>query len=268
MKTNRSDTPHWVFLLAGGGIIIISVLAQLIEGTFWKIVADVTLNFGLAIIAVSVIDWIWRQIGGDPLLNAITELKNSTTLLSDLHGTGLKRVFINRSLASDYRRLLIEKMNNASEVDMLGIALRSGWASTTEFQEALKSRLINGKTRFRICVFDPDAEVTKQRSFEEDGKPTQRIAESASSTLRILSSIKNGFPKQNRTNLEIKVVAETGIYCSIVRVDELMLVTQYVLHLSGGNSETYIIEGRDSNYYKLFLEEFNAVWNRAVNWAK
>jgi hypothetical protein len=268
MKTNHPGTPHWVFLLAGGGIIIISVLAQLIEGAFWNLVANVTLNIGLAIIAVSVVDWIWRQIGGDPLLNAITELKNSTTLLSDLHGTGLKRVFISRSLVSDYRRVLIEKINNATEVDMLGFVLRSGWASTSEFQEALKSRLTSGKTRFRICVFDPDAEVTKQRSFEEDGKPTQRIAESASSTLRILSSIKNGLLKQNRTNLEIKVVVETGIYCSIVRVDELMLVTKYILHLSGSNSETYVVEGRDTTYYKLFLEEFNAVWNRAVDWTK
>ncbi len=268
MKMKRSDPPHWLFWLFGGGVIIISALAQLIDGLFWEILADVTLNIGLAIVAVSVIDWIWRQIGGDPLLNAITELRQSTTLLSDLHGTGVKRVFVSRSLSSEYRSLLIEKMQNAAEVDMLGIALRSGWASSTEFQETLKSRLESGKTHFRISVFDPDAEVTKQRAFEEDGKRTQRIAESASSTLRILSSIKNSLPEKINNNLEIKVVFETGLYCSIIRVDDLMLVTKYLLHLSGSNSETYIIEGRDSNYYKLYLEEFAAVWNRASDWQK
>jgi hypothetical protein len=268
MKTHRSESPHWVFWSTGGGMIVIAILARLIEGKFWNVASDVALNIGLAIIAVSVIDWLWRRIGGDPLINAISELKNSTNLLSDLNGTGLKRAFINRSLSSDYRRLLIEKMYNAGEVDMLGIALRSGWASTNEFQEAIKSRLINKKLHFRIAVFDPEADVTKQRSFEEDGRHTQRIAESASSTLRIMVGIRNELPEQTRKNMEIKAVNETGIYCSIIRVDDVMLVTKYLLHLSGSNSETFIIEGRDNTYFKLYQEEFEAVWKRSVNWTK
>lgn len=268
MKTDRSETPHWVFLLSGSGIVVISVLAGLIQGPMWKIVSDISLNIGLAIIAVSIIDWIWRRVGGDPLMNAIVELRSTTTLLSDLHGTGVQRIFINRSLASDYRRSIIEKMSSAREVDMLGIALRSGWASTVEFQNVLKSRAKSDKTIFRIAVFDPDSKVAAQRSFEEDGKYTQRIAESASSTLRILTSIKKELHPSYKKALKVRVVGETGLYCSIIRVDDVMLVTKYLLHLSGNNSETYIIQGKENSFYKLYMEEFNMAWNKAVDWPK
>ena len=268
MKSDRPETPHWVFILSGSAVIIISVLAQLITGPVWDIISKIALSVGVSIIAVSVVDWIWRKVGGNPLMNAILELRNSTTLLSDLYGTGVKRVFISRNLTSDYKRILIEKMNNAKEVDMLGMALRSGWASTTEFQEALKTRAKSGKTTFRIAVFDPESKVAAQRSFEEDGKPTQRIAESAASTLRILAAIKAGLSKQDKKNLIIRVVTETGLYCSIIRADDLILMTRYFLHLSGGNSETMVIEGKDSSFYKLYLDEFNAVWGRSVDWPR
>jgi len=267
MKSDHFRTPHWIFWLFGALIVIVSVLAQLIQGPGWKLVSQIAQNIGMAIIAVSIIDWIWRQVGGDPLMNAITDLRSATTLLSDLHGTGLQRVFISRDLTTEYRRHLIEKMQNAKEVDMVGIALRSGWASTTEFQEVLKARSKADKTSFRIAVFDPSAKVTAQRSFEEDGKSTHRVSESASSTLRILSTIKNELAERDKRAMQIKVVSKTNLYCSIIRVDDFMFVTKYLLHLSGSNSETYVIDGKDGSYFKMYMEEFNAIWNRSVNWS-
>ena len=67
--------------------------------------------------------------------------------------------------------------------------------------------------------------------------------------------------------MQIKVVSKTNLYCSIIRVDDFMFVTKYLLHLSGSNSETYVIDGKDGSYFKMYMEEFNAIWNRSVNWS-
>ncbi len=263
----KQETPLWIFWLIGMGIIAISVLAGLLNGNAWQLFADIALNIGISIIAVSMIDWIWRRVGGDPLMNAISELRTATILLSDLHNAGVKRIFRSRSRADESKRCITEKMVRAKKVDMLGFVLRSGWSSTPDFREILKNQVGEEKTQFRIVIFDPiKSRMADQRSFEEDGKPSKRIANIAKSTLEALEDIKHKLASKDQGALKIRVVRDTGIYCSIIRVDEAMLVTKYLLHLSGSNSETMEIEGTDTEFFKLYMEEFNAVWDRATDW--
>lgn len=262
----KSEAPLWIFWLLGGCSIAIAIMSSALPGKLWSLISDITLNIGMAIIAVSMIDWIWRRVGGDPLTTAIFELRTTTALLADLTSSGIKRLFINRGSASERKNYIMKKISQAKEVDMLGIALRSGWSSAPEFQELLKNQARKDKTSFRIIVFDPMSKIVIQRAAEEDGKPSMRIAESAASTLRVLEEIKNSLPKRDRDSIKIKVVKDTSIYCSIIRVDETILVTKYLLHLSGTNSETIEIEGKDTNYYKFYMDEFNAMWNRSAEW--
>lgn len=262
----KSEAPLWVFWLLGGSSISIAIMSSALTGKVWAFISDIALNIGMAIIAVSMIDWIWRRVGGDPLIVAISELRTTTALLADLTSSGIKRLFISRGSASERKHYIFQKMLHAKEVDMMGMVLRTGWSSAPEFQELLKTKARKDKTNFRIIVFDPMSEVVIQRALEEDGKPNKRIAESATSTLRVLEEIKNELPKKDRDSIKIKVVKDTMIYCSIIRVDETILVTKYLLHLSGSNSETIEIEGKDTIYYKFYMDEFNAVWNRSIEW--
>lgn len=262
----KSEAPLWIFWILGGSSIAIAIMASTLTGKLWSLASDITLNIGMAIIAVSMIEWIWRRVGGDPLTTAILELRTTTALLADLTNSGIKRLFINRGAASERKNHITKKITSAKEVDMLGIALRSGWSSTPEFQELLKNQARKDKTRFRIIVFDPKSKGVIQRASEEDGKPSMRIAESAASTLNVLDEIKSNLPKKDRDSIKIKVVKETNIYCSIIRVDETILVTKYLLHLSGTNSETIEIEGKDTRYYKFYMDEFNAMWDRSLEW--
>lgn len=266
MKLKSQESPQWIFLSAGGVIVVVSILTSLISGDFWQIVSDISLNIGISVIAVSIVDWIWRRIGGDPLMNAIMELRSATTLLADLNETGIKRVFVKREEASERKRLLMEKMKMASEVDMMGISLRSGWSSSPDFQEILQKRACNGMTKFRIMVMDPDKPVTAQRALEEDGKKSNRIADNSIKTLSTLLTIKNSLPPSNQDSIKIKVIQETNIYCSVIRADNIILVTKYLFHLSGTSSETVEVVGKDTSFFKLYDEEFNAMWNQAADW--
>ncbi|MHA2171220.1 MAG: hypothetical protein ACXADH_02775 [Candidatus Kariarchaeaceae archaeon] len=266
-STHRNELPHWIFWIIGGLITIISVLTGLIEGRPWNLISDISLNIGITVLAVGIIDWIWRRIGGDPLMSAINELRTATTLLADLRDTGLKRLFISREHASERRRYLKSKMSQASEVDMMGINLRSGWISDPDFKKLLQKQTMGGEAKFRIMILDPGAQMTAQRAFEEDYRKSGRIAETASESLRILQEIKSKLPVERQDSLLIKVINETNIYCAVIRVDDLMMVTNYLMHVSGGNSETIEIEGEDGSLFKLFMAEFNAMWDRAAFWS-
>lgn len=265
---NRGFMPHWIFWLIGSAIIVFSILTNLIEGKTWSILSDISLNVGITVVAVSIIDWIWRRVGGDPLTNAIHELRSATALLADLRDTGLKRLFISREHASDMRQYFKSKIAQAYEVDMMGIALRSGWLSDPKFQKILEKSILSGETQFRIMILEPEAQVTSQRAFEEDHRSSSRISENAGETLRILMEIKNRLPEAKHESLDVKVIDKTNIYCSVIRVDDQMLVTKYFMHLSGGNSETLEIEGEDSIFFLFYLDEFNSMWNRAASWPK
>jgi len=266
MRLKNNETPQWIFLSAGGGVIIVSILTRIISGEIWQLVSDITLNIGISVIAVSIVDWIWRRIGGDPLMNAIMELRSATTLLADLNETGIKRVFVKREESSERKRLLMEKMKISNEVDMMGISLRSGWSSSPDFQEILKKRAGTGMTKFRIMVMDPDKPVTAQRALEEDGQESNRIADNSVKTLSTLLAIKKSLSPIYQDSIKIKVIQETNIYCSVIRADNLMLVTKYLYHLSGTSSETLEIVGKETSFFKLYEEEFDAMWDHAADW--
>lgn len=271
MQTEKKNNiAQFIFLTIGGALVIISFLAGRGQDpdTPWKVFADIALNIGVTVLAVSIIDWLWRRTGGDPLMNAIDELRDATTLLADLRDTGLKRLFVSREQANLRKKVTRDKIAQASKVDMLGIVLRSGWMSEPGFQTLLSKRAKTGETSFRIMILDPDAEVTKQREREEDRKASQRISRTANETLSILHGIKQQLPQDKQDHIEIKVIDETNIYCSIIRVDELMLVTNYLMHLSGGNSETMEIEGDGSTLFELYENEFETMWSRAAYWPK
>jgi len=262
----RDAMPHWIFWIIGSAVVIIAMLTNLIEGKPWSLISGISLNIGITVIAVSIIDWIWRRVGGDPLTNAINELRSVTTLMADLRDTGLRRLFVSREHASERRQYFKSKMSQAYVVDMMGIALRSGWLSDPKFQKILEKRAMIGETQFRIMILEPEATITSQRAFEEDHRQSSRIAETASETLRILSEIKDRLPDEKRENLLIKVINKTNIYCSVIRADDQMLVTNYLMHLTGGNSETLEIEGEDSKLFSLYMDEFNSMWDKSTSW--
>ncbi len=266
MTKNRDDMPHWIFWLVGAAIIIIAILANLIGGSTWELISEIALNIGITVVAVSIIDWIWRRVGGDPLMNAIDELRSATTLLGDLRDTGLRRVFISRADAIERMNHFKVRIAQANQVDMMGIALGSRWINDPSFQEVIEKRSASGKTQFRIMVLDPEAQATAQRAFEEDKIESQRIAAIAGKTLGILSEIKKRLPKDKRDALQIKAIDQTNIYCSVIRADDQMLITKYIMHLTGSNSETLEVEGADSSLFKLYSAEFDQMWKRAADW--
>ena len=67
-----------------------------------------------------------------------------------------------------------------------------------------------------------------------------------------------------RTHFRVKVIDRANVYCRIVRADEAMLVTKYLCHSSGGTSPTLELHGKDTSWFRKFVNEFDRMWELAA----
>lgn len=262
------QTPHFIFWAVGVMLILAAIIfKQLDAGTLWPFWSELSLNVGISVLAVSIVDFLWRRVGGDPILAAIERLRRATALLSDLDDSGMERLFCARRdpEAVERQTYLKNCIVDAEQVDLMGIALRHNWTNDDSFLEMVRERISRDKGHFRILVLDPNDDPVRQRDREErkEGEAAGRISADASSSLSRLAALLSGLTHQQQGRLQIRTIHDTNIYCSVVRVDDRMLVTKYLLAYSGSNSPTFEIAGRSTELFKLFEKEFEAMWQRA-----
>lgn len=263
-------TPHFVFWSLGIILVLLSVILRLVGASiaFWQFWADLSLNVGVSVLAVSIVDFLWRRLGGDPIMAAIHRLHTVTALLRDLEESGIERIYVSRDQFQGKKELL-DHMRAGRQVDLVGITLQHGWANDPELRDILAKRAGHGKCHFRIMVFHPDSGVVKQRDKEEAEEfnpKSARVSSDAGTSLNIFSQIRSGLPKEDQPFLEIRAIFETNLYCSIIRVDNMMLVSQYLISRRGSKSPTLEVRGAHSPFYQMYAKEFNQTWTRAIEW--
>lgn len=261
--------PHFVFLAVGVVLILVAVILRLVgTATIWLSCADLVMNVGVSVLAVSVVDFLWRRLGGDPIIAAIERLHGITNLLRDLDQSGIRRVYARRDQYLGKEELLAQ-MRTAREVDMMGIALQHGWANDRSFLDILQQRAGAGKCHFRIAVLHPEGQVLRQREKEEaegHGTGVGRISRDALTSLEIFDKARALLPAADRAHLELRAVRESNLYCSILRVDDRMVVTLYLASRRGSKSPTLEIREPASPFYEMYKEEFERIWRVAEEW--
>jgi len=261
---------HFVFLAVGVILVLVAILLRLLVGTtvFWRSAADLAWSVGISVMVVSIVDFLWRKLGGDPIAAALSRLQNTTSLLEDLGESGVQRVHTARNKFEGKEGLLTQ-MKVARRVDMMGMTLQHGWANDPDFLRILKERAGRDRCHFRIMVFSPDGAMVRQRDREEasqyDGQPT-RISNDAFTSLQIFSRIRDALPEEEQGYLQLRVVVKTNLYCSVIRVDESMLVSKYMMSCRGSRAPSLEISGAATPFFKIYEQEFEAVWDLAADW--
>jgi hypothetical protein len=118
-------------------------------------------------------------------------------------------------------------------------------------------------------VFHPDSHVAQQRDKEEAEEYKTRpgrISNDALTSLEIFSGIRMSLPEADRASLEIRAIRETNLYCSVIRVDDKIIATKYLMSRRGSKSPTLEITGFSSPFFQIFAEEFTRMWTLAVEW--
>jgi len=257
----------YVFFLAVA--ITLFVLYWVFQEETW---APVFLALAAALIAIVLVEIIWKLYGGDPITRAIAgvygaivALRTSTSLLRDLDRTGIERIHPQRRFTNfdNWYNLI----NSAQQVDMMGDSLRRDWTARDEFVKTVESRAKEGKCTFRVLVLEPSADspITRQRMIEENDAERRMIANSLF-TLNTLNKIRESLDGEAKEHVKIKVVQGSSLHCYMVRADDRILVANYLSHIRGSDLPAMEIRGRDTSFFQVFAAEFERMWELGAEW--
>lgn len=250
---------YLLFLSIGIILLLLSIVLKLLRQEFGY---EVFLNLGISVTAVTIVEYIWKQVGGDPMSKAIDRLRVATLLLRDLEGTGMRRIYAERR-DSDMH-IWHQRIESASEVDLMSMCLSRDLLERPELRRTIEDAAGERRTRFRILVLDPTSEVAMQRAQEENKREFLPTIEQSLVTLGAMSQRLG--PEIASTHFQIKVISRTNIYCRIVRADDTMLVTKYLCHSTGSGSPTLELHGEDTSWFRKFANEFDRMWELATEW--
>ena len=105
---------YLLFLSIGMILLLLSIVLKLLRQEFGY---EVFLNLGISVTAVTVVEYMWKQVGGDPISKAIDRIRIATLLLRDFDGTGIERIYAERQ-DSD-ARVWQQRVLAADEVDLI-----------------------------------------------------------------------------------------------------------------------------------------------------
>jgi hypothetical protein len=258
-----------LFFLAGALCIALGFLAY---GADHQMLAAVAVSLGATIVAVVVVNYLWAQVGGDPLLHAVHEMREATAIVGDALGTGLRRVYTNRRQVNyDEEHRLIEV---AKEVFFLSLVFQ------IRPNDDLKRSLLTCVRRgghVRILVSDPDTGIDvddeypsalRVRQYAEDDTEEDRMRTSIHDTLRYLTALKADLAEEGgdvAERFEFRVLARLTIYCQLTGIDDRLQVAHYCNKRRGVDSPTFVLEkAGDRSLYAVYREEFEYLWKKAA----
>jgi len=246
---------HLGFLGTACFLILLAIIFNYRDNMF---LYELFLQLGIAVIGVTIVEFIWRVLGGDPLSKLINRLLLAIPLLESQKRLGIKQFYANRG---DVRiDPWIEYIKSAKQVDMMANTLRQNWTSNDLFLKVLEENVRKNQCKFRILTLFPGSSACIQRAKEEDDR-VGRLATTIQDSLLKLYDVKKRL-KESNTNgyLQLRAKREGNLYCSIIRVDHKMLVTFYLSSIRGRSAPTWEIYGEQSILLQKFLCEFEKIW--------
>jgi len=276
---NRSKVnvnPYILFGSIGSICILISIIFFLVNTS---ILPELFLNLGVSIIAVVIVEFVWRRSGGDPITKAITALWRAIRQLEELESSGITSVKVQRRQLEQPKHisLLCRLLETATRIDMMRLTLGAEISKNNKVVKSIENAISSNLSKVRIITLDPNTEppnpslILLQRIREEElcseaRGANERIRGALRQTWSQLWDIKNKFRNDSERNkcLELRCTHKVTIYMSIVRVDERMWVSPYLSSSRGGDSPVYEINGSQTLLFELFQKEFDHMWKQSI----
>ena len=273
-RRNRDNTvPYVVFGIAGALLVSVSIIFDFRE---WETAQQVCLNIGITIVAVVIVELMWRRFGGDPITRAISSLWRATNLLKDFEAAGINSIKAQRRQldSQEHTDLLCKLLDNATHVDLMAWSLRTQIAKHKDIMSAIEDAIRSNRCQVRVLTSCPFHEISEcdpqllQRIREEERltggeSAVDRIRGNITDTWVQFNEIRGKF-KNDRARkdcLQIKATNEMMIYTNIIRIDDRMWVSPYSASVRGGENPVFEVVGTHSALFNRFQTEFDHMWN-------
>lgn len=268
----NSVKPSIIFLLIGGLLLLISYLVSPHPPQGDSFLSGALSQAAFVLLTVTILNFLWALLGGDPIAKILSNLGNSTKLfnetleqyndlLRDSREIGVVRIFTKSDAlsSSDWLELLRSTKN---QVDLMGYTLFA-WTKGGYFeQEALK--LLNRGVNIRILIMDeanphfgsfierPDLPFIESQVRTQQ-KHTKYVFENFNAQLRAMNPKPPG-------SFEMRTICQGLAACHICRTDDKMTVNTNLYSMSPSFSPLIIIQGSDSPMFQSYLNEFSLLW--------
>ena len=257
----RETIPYVVFFVIGAWVSRESY-GFFVSGSngFWS---SITSDFAAAILTVVILQALWGLLGGDPLQNAIARLSISMELIQDLKGMGflrfLQRREINLEERIEERASLARK---AREFDLMGLTLWTEWFQDEELSKELVIAVKEREGTVRILLSNPDlnAPATSLRLKTSGEKKKQKLFQGLlDSTTEQIKELLDQLSHDEKKRFVVKVTDDI-IYCSVIRMGNMMFVTNYTNHSVGNSTPAFQIGGEGTRVYEFYKREFDTMF--------
>lgn len=249
---------YGIFISVG---VIFLLLASLLSSQGFALPSDISLNIGMIVLSLALIDFLWKIVGGDPLSEEISQLRSLNTLSQAAAKTGLAGV-IGKSENTE-REYIFNLYNNAQRsVDISGWTLKM-LADNDAWRKTMASKAEKGIT-VRILLYDPQNNALNY-IMNDDPQNTSiaAVKEEMKFTWNKFQQIKASLSEDARKRFMVKRLKEEIMYYSVRRIDEIMYVIPYSFELSTSDSPVYWIHGADKPLFEAYMREFDCLFARA-----
>jgi len=262
-----------LFFVVLGTLAIATSL--LIQDPFWQ---GLLSNFAVTFAAVGFIDFLWDVLGGAPMEAGMREsfgevnqridsLNQALGVAADLSNShiGIERVWAERrdweSDKQDGLAAWEKRICRAKEVDIVSNTFKSHWTYNDSFWDEFLESIKKG-TKFRLLIYDPDSDILRIRSKNENDPETKKTSEMAleiDATLKKMTEKINRLDKSVRNNFQIRLNSKHYQMAQIIRADKRILLALYLSKRSGSYSPTLQV-GPDSFFFKKYADQFETLW--------
>lgn len=156
----------------------------------------------------------------------------------------------------------LELLGEAREsMDLMGRTLYE-WIRTPEFEDLMVSKIERDGVLFRWLMMSK----TNRHlcDLEEDGdRIGEMISKKIDPVFRRLVAILKRLPAERRSLLQVREFDRVPLYCSILRVDDKYLITNYLQSAASRNSPLLMLRDSKSPWATAYSREFEMVWELA-----
>jgi hypothetical protein len=262
---------RWVFLLAGvafllaASVVDYAFISESANGTLThgeKLAhesKDILLAIGVAVLTVSLVDFLWSKVGGDPLSTEIRKLSQINDLISDSYKTGIVRVHTNVQASPNKNwKALIEA--SQKEIDLTGYQLLD-IVDSDAAMDALALKATNG-VAVRVLLLPATSAALRYAVSSQNLGAMQANMKHA---LQKFQKLRTGLPTGHR--LSIATVDDASVLdASVRRFDGRMHVVHYLQSIN--TSDTPALElldtGNADSLFRTYKTWFDRLFTNAT----
>ncbi|NUO81087.1 hypothetical protein HUU05_13490 [candidate division KSB1 bacterium] len=228
-----------LFVVSGFLLFLLSYVFQLNQ---YLLLADGVKDFGVVLLSIVVLDFIWNAVGGD-------------FSRKDFQSNGVSKVYLTPDEAEkDFS--WIELVKKAKKrIDLQGLTLNY-LATKQEFMTALRERIIAG-VEVRVVLMSPDNPISNDAQhflYPEDLKAGSKTS---SAIFKRLEYEINGI-ESKRGQFTLLLSKEHSISIALRRFDDKLFVIHYQLNRHTADTPVYLIrEGENSELFHSYLTSFD-----------